>query len=245
MKIKIAHLYYDMMNLYGENGNIRSIKKYLEDKQIKYEIDLISLNDKINFEKYDLFYMGMGTEKNQELVIKDLKKYKKDIKKSIENNKFYLMTGNAYEIFGKYIIDFKGNKIKCLNIFPYYTKRIIQEHFMQDCNFRIIGTIVGSTNLIKNKIIGFQNRGGTIHDNNSPFLKLSYGVGNKPNDKFEGYIYKNFIATYTLGPIMIRNPFLTEYLINKLLNKSDLKYNNEVEKKAYYKFFENFPRYKE
>ena len=87
MKIKIAHLYYDLMNLYGENGNVRALKKYFEQENVECEIHFLTINDIINFNDFDLYYIGMGSEKSQELVIEDLKKYKKEIKEAINNNK--------------------------------------------------------------------------------------------------------------------------------------------------------------
>ena len=61
---KIAHLYYDLMNLYGENGNLRYFLKKLEEQDIKVELHFLTVGDKIDFEKYDFYYMGMGSEEN-------------------------------------------------------------------------------------------------------------------------------------------------------------------------------------
>ena len=76
--IKIAHLYYDLMNLYGESGNITALTSALERQKIKYEVDKISKGDKFEASKYDIFYMGMGTEANQEIVRKDILRYKEE-----------------------------------------------------------------------------------------------------------------------------------------------------------------------
>ena len=148
-KIKIAHLYYDLMNLYGENGNIRALKKFIERQDIKCEIHFLTIGDKIDFSKYDVFYIGMGTEKSELLVLEDILKYKDDINEAIKKNKHFLMTGNSLELFGSYIIDNDKTKYECLNIFPYYS---IHE------DFRIVGSVVFKSKLIKEKIIGFQNR---------------------------------------------------------------------------------------
>ena len=84
MEINILHLYYDLLNLYGENGNIKALKKHLEEQNIKVNIEFLTLNDKIDFKKYDFVYIGSGTEKNLNLALKDLIKYKKSIKEYIE-----------------------------------------------------------------------------------------------------------------------------------------------------------------
>lgn len=246
MTIKIAHLYYDLMNLYGENGNIRALQKAFEDQNVKTEIHFLTINDKIKFNDYDIIYIGMGSEDSQKLVIKDILKYKKDIKKAIENNKYFFITGNAYELFGKYIIDFNEEKIKTLDIFEYYTKVNDTTNFSRQSNFRIVGEISGTTTFLKDKIIGFQNRAGFIHDNEHPLLKVKYGTGNKPKDNNEGYNYKNFFATYLIGPLFIRNPHLTDYFVKKIIKEKDEKFKIKKikrgnEYKAYKEYIKNFP----
>ena len=93
--INVLHLYYDLLNLYGENANTRCIKHNLELNNIKVNVDLKSINDKIDFTKYDLVYISMGSEDNLIIALKDILKYKNDLKKYIESNKFLLLTGNA------------------------------------------------------------------------------------------------------------------------------------------------------
>lgn len=246
MKIKIAHLYYDILNLYGENGNVRALKKRFEKAGVNVEIHFLTIKDKIDFNKYDIFYMGMGSEESQALVINDIMKYKKDIKNAIENNKFFFITGNAYEIFGKYIIDFKEEKINTLAIFDYYTKVIDIKNISDQGNFRIVGETSGYVDFIKEKVIGFQNRAGFIYENNSPLFKIKYGTGNNTQEKTEGFHYKNFYATYLIGPLFIRNPYLTDYFVKKIIKEKDKNKQVKINKKdtmyiAYENYINNFP----
>ena len=112
--MKIAYLYYDFLNLYGESGNIKIISNILKYNKIKHEILYLSINDELEFNKYDLVYIGSGTEDNLLIALKHLSKYKNDIKKYLEDNKFMLATGNSVDMFGKKIEDSKA-----LNIFDY------------------------------------------------------------------------------------------------------------------------------
>ena len=73
-KFKIAYLYYDLMNLYGENGNIRYLEKKLKEQDIDLQIELLSIPDKIDYKKYDFYYIGAGSEKNEIIVLKDMLK---------------------------------------------------------------------------------------------------------------------------------------------------------------------------
>ena len=79
--INVLHLYYDLLNLYGENANTRCLKEELTRSNIKVKVDLKSINDKIDFEKYDIVYIGSGSEENLELALEDILKRKNDLKK--------------------------------------------------------------------------------------------------------------------------------------------------------------------
>ena len=120
--MRIAYLYYDFLNLYGESGNIKIISNILKYNKIKHDILYLSLDDELEFDKYDLVYIGSGTEDNLLIALKHLSKYKNDIKKYIEDNKFMLVTGNSVDMFGEKIED-----IKALNIFDYEVTKGIRK----------------------------------------------------------------------------------------------------------------------
>ena len=91
MTIRIAHLYYDIMNLYGEIGNIKVLRYHLEEQGIKVIIDNLSINDEIDFNKYDLLYMGCGTKDSMLNALNDLRRYKDDLKNILKIiNMYYL-----------------------------------------------------------------------------------------------------------------------------------------------------------
>ena len=119
MELKILHLYYDFLNLYGEYGNVVIMKKHLEDQGFKVNIDKKTVGDTIDFNKYNFIYMGCGTEKNLDYVLTDLKKYTKEFNSVIENKKVILATGNSFEMLGKNI-----DKKEGLCIFDYETIRL-------------------------------------------------------------------------------------------------------------------------
>jgi len=220
MTIHIAHLYYDLMNLYGEIGNIKALKYLLEQSGVKVVIDNLTKEDNINFNKYDILYIGSGTEDNQMLVLNDLLKYKDKINNYIEDNKFILATGNSVELFGKTI-----NENEALNIFDYTSKK---------ADKRIVGDVIIPYKNIKNKIIGFQNRESFIENNKYPLFNEELGVN-----------YKNFYGTYIIGPILVRNPEFNKYLINKILKNKNKKFKSKnidlkLETKAYNNYLKTY-----
>lgn len=226
--IKIAHLYFDLMNLYGESGNIRALVEAIKRQGCKVDVELLTKSSKIDFQKYDIYYMGMGTENNQQIVLKDLLRYKTEIKKVI-NKKVFIMTGNSYELFGKTI-----NDEEALGIFD-FTSRTIRN--------RISREQVYKTYIIDTPVIGFQNRGSINDNTENNLFEVIDGDANNNKCKFEGVHIDNFYGTYTLGPLLIRNPKLLDKIIKDLLDSKGFKYKeikDTYEYKAYDEYLKNF-----
>lgn len=220
--IKIAHLYYDLMNYYGEQGNVLALKTAIEYAGFKVNIKTLSVDDEIDFEKYDIFYMGMGTKRNQEIVRKDILKYKDKIENVIDK-KMFIMTGNSYELFGKKIDD-----KKCLGVFNFESKT----------TDRIVGEQVFKSDIIKETIIGFQNRFSSNNIKDDYLFEVIKGTGNDLESKVEGIHKNNFFGTYLLGPILIRNPYFKDALLKYIgIDKVNTKL---VDYKAYHEYLKNF-----
>ena len=220
--IKIAHLYYDLMNYYGEQGNVLALKTAIEYAGFKVNVKTLSVDDEIDFEKYDIFYMGTGTKRNQEIVRKDILKYKDKIENVIDK-KMFIMTGNSYELFGKKIDD-----KKCLGIFNFESKT----------TDRIVGEQVFKSDIIKQTIIGFQNRFSSNNIKDDYLFEVIKGTGNDSESKVEGIHKNNFFGTYLLGPILIRNPYFKDALLKYIgIDKVNTKL---VDYKAYHEYLKNF-----
>ncbi len=239
--INILYLYYDLLNLYGENANVRCIIRNLELNKIKANVDLKSLNDEIDFDKYDIVYIGSGSEEDILISLEDLKKRKKDIIKYIENDKYLFLTGNSMIMFGK-TIDTLDKKIDGLDIFKYYSKYVSEDVFHNASKNRIVGEIIGTCKLINNKIIGFQNRCDLVYNINNTLFKLDKKYSNDLNDENEGFTYKNVFATHIIGPLFVRNPYLIDYFLNKICSEKNINYKSldDDSKKAYKKYLDNF-----
>lgn len=236
MKIVIGHLFYDLLNLYGESGNIIALKQALETQGIEVELKNISIdNDKWNLQELDFVYIGTGTENNQKIALEYLKEHKEEIIEAIENNKFFLATGNAIELFGKYIVD-ENEKLETLGIFDYYTKRT-KNRVVSECVFKF--------KEIEAKILGFENHQGKTIESNSPMFTVEKGFGSEENSASEGYMENNFYATYLIGPLLVRNPELLEKICRDLIlsidNEFEFKeFDFEIEKKAHDRFLEKY-----
>ena len=210
MEVKLLHLYSDIMNLYGEYGNMKLLEQHLKDQGFEVVLDKKTINDEIKFDDYDFIYVGSGTEKNQQVILADMLKYKEDLKNIIEKNKVLLFTGNSYEILGKTI-----NGKEALHIFEFETENTTN---------RITEDIIATSSILKNKVVGFINNMSSIKNNNQPLFNIEFGVGENKESKQEGIIYKNLIGTHLIGPILERNPEILQLIIEKIGKNKDEKF---------------------
>lgn len=221
-EIKLLYLYPDMLELYGDYGNIQVLKYRCEKRNINLIIDKYSIGmDDPNFKDYDIVFAGGGADNEQSILSDDLIKYKKNIKEAVENGTFFLLICGAYQLFGRYYKGVEGDIIPGLEIFDYYTEALA------DRKKRCIGNIIteASINGEKTKVIGFENHGGQTFNVPSPFGKVLLGNGNRFEDNEEGFFIENVIATYLHGPLLSKNPKIADYIIKYCLER---KYKEEI-----------------
>lgn len=221
-ELKILYLYPDILELYGDYGNIQVLKYRSEQRGITATVAPYSIGDNPpNFNDYDLVFAGGGADQEQGILAEDLLKYKDNIKEAVKNGVFFLLICGSYQLFGKYYKGVEGNIIPGLEVFDYYTEAL------EDRKKRCIGNIVINANLNgkETKIIGFENHGGQTFNIDTPFGDVLLGNGNKFGDKKEGFFLTNVIATYLHGPLLSKNPELADYIIKYCL---DRKYNENI-----------------
>ncbi len=215
-ELKILYLYPDILELYGDFGNIQILRYRLEQRGFKAIIESYSIGDiPPDFKNYDLVFAGGGADQEQSILAKDLIQYKEAIKEAIDSGVFFLLICGAYQLFGKYYKGVEGEIIPGIEIFDYYTEAI------QDRKKRCIGNIVIEVQLNgkTTKVIGFENHGGQTFGINTPFGKVLTGNGNQFGCESEGFMTSNVIATYLHGPLLSKNPELTDYIIKYCLDR--------------------------
>lgn len=210
-KLNICHLYGNLLNTYGDVGNIMAFTHEAKKRGYEVETEIISLGDSFDEKKYDFVFFGGGQDYEQSIVQLDLKDKKNAIQRYIENSGLFLAICGGYQLLGKYYYDAYNNKIEGLNIFDHYTKNQ-EEGKRFTGNIRIRDSINGS---IYN---GFENHGGITYlgENQQPFGIVVEGNGNNGIDKTEGFRYKNTIGTYLHGPLLARNNELCNEFLNIL-----------------------------
>lgn len=197
MNLKICWLYPELMSTYGDRGNIICLEKRAQWRNIDVEIQ----NEP---EVSDLIFGGGAQDRQQEIVLRDLMNKKSVLEKLLNNNIPGLFVCGSPQLLGR----------PFLGLFDMETK--------YPGGKRLIG------NLITDKFVGFENHGGRTYLGKGvkPFAKVIRGFGNNGRDKTEGAIYKNWIATYSHGPFLPKNPNVADWLIKTAL---EVKYKKQVE----------------
>ncbi|MCL6096688.1 MAG: cobalamin biosynthesis protein CobQ [Patescibacteria group bacterium] len=233
--LNIGWIYPKLMNVYGDRGNIITLQKRCEWRDIEVEtkyLDAPLLEEEL--EKCDLLMMGGAQDEQQEIVSRDLKKKSKALKSAIEKGIPGLYVCGAYQFLGNYYKEADGTEIPGLGIFDLHTINPGRE--------RLIGNLIANSDSFGH-LIGFENHGGRTYlgKNIKPLARVIKGFGNngdqpamqdgkalQAGDKTEGAVYKNSIGTYFHGPILPKNPELADYLIKTSLK---VKYKEDFELK--------------
>ena len=214
MELKILWMYHDLMDLYGDKGNIETLRYRASKRGINVVVDTCTLQEKRNIEDYDIFFLGGGADKEQTLIYKDLLARKESILKAKESGTAFLLICGGYQLFGQYYLDQDGQKIDGLGIYDYYTESSDRDH-------RCIGNIVVKTNIHDKEVtvVGFENHGGQTKAVSNPFGKVLVGHGNTYKGEYEGYMDAQTIATYMHGPLLPKNPAIADEVILRGLNR--------------------------
>ena len=209
--LTILHMFPDLLNLYGDKGNIECMRKRLMWRGI--DVKLISCTyekPQLNFDDVDIVFLGGGSDREQKIVCTELLKYKQSLKNYVENGGVLVAVCGGYQLLGKYYA-LPDEKIEGLDILDIYT-----EHGSP----RLIGNIVLHNDETDSDIIGFENHAGrTYIGEHTPLGAVVKGFGNTGKSGAEGVRYKNVFATYLHGPLLPKNPKLCDLILSKALEK--------------------------
>jgi CobQ-like glutamine amidotransferase family enzyme len=219
MELNICYLYYDLLNVYGDRGNILILKEIIENNDIDCNIKYVSIGDDFRPDEYDILFMGGGQDYEQITVGEDIIKNKKELLNNyIENNGPGLYICGAYQLLGKKYIAADGRQIDGAGILDIYTEKGTR---------RFINDVVLESEFFKTKLVGFENHSGrTFINNYQPLGKIMYGNGNNGEDGNEGLIYKSTVCTYLHGCCLSKNPEISKFMIEKAINR---RYGETVE----------------
>ncbi len=215
MELKICHLYPEVLNLYGDRGNIQCMKKRLEWRGIDCSVDYVGIGDENSLGEYDLFFIGGGQDFDQEVLMEDLRLRKSaQILDAIEDGKTFLCICGGYQMMGHYYKTPEGRICRFLGAIDFYTvggsRRMIGNYA-----FRLGDESGGST------VVGFENHSGRtiLGKGVKPLGIVRRGYGNNGKDKTEGVRYRNAFCTYSHGPVLPKNPAFADVILETALRR--------------------------
>lgn len=214
MELNICHLYPDILNLYGDRGNIITMKRRLEDRGIKVNIDECSIGQPLNADKYDIFFIGGGQDFEQEVLLRDLSSGKaQDIRTAVEEEKTFLAICGGYQMLGEYYKTWDGVQLDFIGAIGVHTIGA-KERMIGNYMFR---TTPESGDTV---VVGFENHSGKTYlsEQVAPLGMMLSGNGNNGEDKTEGVRYKNVFGTYSHGSLLPKNPVLCDFILQTALN---------------------------
>ena len=220
VSLRIAHLYPDMLNLYGDRGNIIVLTGRMRARGIDVQTEQITMGKAFNADDYDIFFIGGGQDFEQDVLLDDLTKGKDvQINKAIHSGRVMLAICGGYQMLGKYYKTYDGKILQYMGALDFYTEGREE---------RMIGNYAYKTKE-GIEVVGFENHSGRTYlgKDTESLGRVIKGYGNNGEDGTEGVRFLNTFGTYSHGPVLPKNPQLADLLISKALEnkygKSDLK----------------------
>lgn len=208
----IAHMYPDLMNLYGDRGNLVCLQRRIEWYGHNCRLKNVYKGEQIDFDSIDMLFMGGGSDREQELVYQDLLDRAEILKAKINEGLPVLCICGAYQLLGTSYRANDGSTMAGLGLFDFHTiskKSRLIGNILIECQF--------NDQVIE--VVGFENHAGRTFINDpdlKPLGTVIKGYGNNGTDSTEGIKYKNLIGTYLHGPLLPKNPAITDWYINQM-----------------------------
>lgn len=209
--LRVAHLFPELLNLYGDGGNILVLKKRMAWRGITPDVVEVTVDDTPSFSGVDIAFIGGGSDREQKIVCDKLLKVGDEIRSFVEDGGVLLAVCGGYQLLGSsYLMG--DEKVEGLSLVDLFTDR---------GSPRLIGNIAVESRISPQPIVGYENHGGRTHlgDGVEPMGKVVFGHGNDGKTGYEGCLYKNVVGTYVHGPLLPKNPGVADYVMSRALDR--------------------------
>lgn len=213
MELRVAHLYPDVMNIYGDRGNVIALRYRCEARGITFTLAEINIEDSFEPDDFDVILIGGGQDREQRRIADDLVARGPGIRAAIEGGMPALAVCGGFQMFGHRYIDQQGEIIPGIGVFD------LESRHPGPVADRSIGNVILETD--EGEVVGFENHGGRTYlaPGQAPFGRVRQGGGNNHTDGTEGARHKNAIGTYLHGSLLPKNPALADFFILRGLQR--------------------------
>ena len=217
-KFTVGWLYPDLMNIYGDRGNILTLLKRAEWRGLDAKLIELGRGAESEMQDVDVFFFGGGQDREQALIYDDLRQYKQDpLQRAVANGAQVLAVCGGYQLLGHYYQTAAGERYDGIGLIDVRTEAGKK---------RFIGDVVVETEiegLSPRTLVGFENHSGRtfLGPGAKPLGRVIQGQGNNGSDRLEGCVQGNIIGTYLHGSLLPKNPQLADHLIGRALSRRD------------------------
>jgi CobQ-like glutamine amidotransferase family enzyme len=213
--LKIGHLYPTLMSVAADRGNLFSIEKRCKWRGIATEIAPIYVKQTPDFTLYDLILFHGGADREMGIAAQDIQHKAASMREAAESNTVFLAVCAGYQLLGHSYKPFRGPELKGVGLLDLYTEggsARFMTHMAMECAFEQTG---------KQILVGYENHSGRTYLGSKvqPLGKVIAGWGNNGEDGSEGAIYRRVFGTYLHGPLLPKNPWFTDLLIQLALER--------------------------
>lgn len=215
MTIKIGHLYPTLTSVAADRGNLFAIEKRCKWRGIETLVEPIYVKQTPDFTTYDIILFHGAADREMEIASKDIQFKAASLREAAEANTVFLSVCAGYQLLGHYYKPFEGPELKGTGVLDLYTEGgniRFMTHMALECTFPETG---------RQELVGYENHSGRTYlgPKAKPLGKVLAGWGNNGKDGVEGAVYKNVFGTYTHGPVLPKNPWLTDLLIQRAIER--------------------------
>jgi len=214
MKIRVGHLYADYLNIYADRGNIAVLAERARARGHELDVSNISIGDAVP-DDIDLFYVGGGQDREQELVAHELASKTEPLLEAAQRGAVFLAVCGGYQLLGRSYTDVAGHELPGIGLLPLET--VAGER-------RMIGDVLLDCEWAGQTLAGFENHAGRtlLDDGAEPLGRVVSGFGNDGKSGFEGCRAGRVYGTYLHGPLLPRNPWFADRLLAEALGVDEL-----------------------
>ncbi len=215
MELKICHMYPDVLNLYGDGGNIICMKKRLNWRGIEASVTKLPIGERASLADFDIVFIGGGQDFEQEVLLDDLHRGKdREIISAIDDGVVFLTICGGYQMMGSYYETYDGKRCDFIGAVDLYTVGS-KQRMIGNYKFRCADDAGGSV------VVGFENHSGKTYlgAGAKPLGQVLAGFGNNGEDGTEGVRHKNLFGCYCHGPMLPKNPAFCDMLLQTALER--------------------------